>query len=67
MIECRLFSTDIGTGLAILTGNYHFFVVNNVEEARLRRFIDPPGKFIGYYENIQLNAWASDTKFLQGI
>ena len=46
MIECKIFNTNIGTGLAVLTGNYHFFVVNNFEEARLRRFIDPPGKLI---------------------
>ena len=34
------------TGIAILTSNYHFYVANNVEEVRSRRYYDPPGKKI---------------------
>lgn len=28
-----------------MTGSYHFYVANNVEEVRSRRILDPPGKW----------------------
>lgn len=43
VIDCKIYSFAGRTGIAVLTGSYHFYVANNVEEVRSRRFFDPPG------------------------
>lgn len=43
IVDGRTFSTSSGTGLAVLTTNFRFFVVNNVKDPRLRKFPDIPG------------------------
>ncbi|XP_071942390.1 vacuolar protein sorting-associated protein 16 homolog [Antedon mediterranea] len=43
ILECKTFRSFSGTGLAILTGSFRLFVVNNVEEPRLRRMAEVPG------------------------
>ena len=44
--DCKTYNFAGRTGIAILTSNYHFYVANNVEEVRSRRYYDPPGKKI---------------------
>ena len=45
VIDCRIYNHLGRTGIAVLTGNYHFYVANNVGcEVRSRRFCDPPGE-----------------------
>ena len=45
VIDCRIFSHPGGTGMAILTGSYNFYVTNNVDvkDVRSRRLVKPPG------------------------
>ncbi|XP_073236796.1 vacuolar protein sorting-associated protein 16 homolog isoform X6 [Porites lutea] len=43
IIDCKTYNFAGRTGIAILTSNYHFYVANNVEEVRSRRYYDPPG------------------------
>ncbi|XP_077989106.1 vacuolar protein sorting-associated protein 16 homolog [Glandiceps talaboti] len=43
VMECKVFLSHSGTGLAVLTNSYKFYVINNVEEPRLRRMADVPG------------------------
>ncbi|CAH3134282.1 unnamed protein product [Porites lobata] len=43
VIDCKTYNFAGRTGIAILTSNYHFYVANNVEEVRSRRYYDPPG------------------------
>ncbi|XP_032222411.2 vacuolar protein sorting-associated protein 16 homolog isoform X2 [Nematostella vectensis] len=43
VIECRVFRSSAGTGLAILTGSYHFIVTTNIDNVRCKQFADPPG------------------------
>lgn len=43
IIDASSFTSSTGTGLAVLTTNYRYFVVNNVKEPRIRRFPDIPG------------------------
>lgn len=43
VIDCKIYNFAGRTGIAVLTGSYHFYVVNNLEEVRSRRFFDPPG------------------------
>ncbi|KXJ28267.1 vacuolar protein sorting-associated protein 16 homolog [Exaiptasia diaphana] len=42
VIDSKTFRSSGGTGIAILTGNYHFFAINNVDDVRSRKFVDPP-------------------------
>ena len=44
MIECKIFHGYVGTGLAILTGSYRFFVINNINEGHSRKMVEVPGK-----------------------
>ncbi|XP_015764646.1 PREDICTED: vacuolar protein sorting-associated protein 16 homolog [Acropora digitifera] len=43
VIDCKIYNFAGRTGIAILTGSYHFYVTNSVEEVGSRRFFDPPG------------------------
>ncbi|XP_020601018.1 vacuolar protein sorting-associated protein 16 homolog [Orbicella faveolata] len=43
VIDCKIYNFAGRTGVAVLTGSYHFYVANNVEEVRSRRIFDPPG------------------------
>ncbi|XP_031556502.1 vacuolar protein sorting-associated protein 16 homolog [Actinia tenebrosa] len=42
VIDSKIFRSMAGTGIAVLTGSYHFFSISNVDEVRNRRFVDPP-------------------------
>ncbi|KAK3749899.1 hypothetical protein QZH41_005815 [Actinostola sp. cb2023] len=42
VIDSKIFRSTAGAGIAILTGNYHFFAINNVDEVRSRKLVDPP-------------------------
>ncbi|XP_066266739.1 vacuolar protein sorting-associated protein 16 homolog isoform X3 [Branchiostoma lanceolatum] len=41
--DCRIFNSHQGTGLAVMTSTYRIFMVNNVDEPRIRRMADVPG------------------------
>ena len=43
IVEASTFASGTTTGLAVLTTNFRFFVVNNVKDPRIRRFPDIPG------------------------
>ncbi|ELU17286.1 hypothetical protein CAPTEDRAFT_168734 [Capitella teleta] len=43
IVECQVFSSSQGTGIAVLTSSYRFFVINNVEDPRIRRLAEVPG------------------------
>ena len=42
--DCQIFNSFNGTGIAVLTNTNHFFVINNVNDARLRRLAEIPGE-----------------------
>ena len=44
LIECKVFSSFNGTGIAVLTSTYRIFVINNVDDPRLRRMAEVPGR-----------------------
>ena len=46
IVQASSFASASGTGLAVLTKNLRFFVVNNVKDPRIRRFPDIPGCII---------------------
>ncbi|CAB4035540.1 vacuolar sorting-associated 16 homolog [Paramuricea clavata] len=43
VIDCRFFSSSMGFGITILTGRYHFYTINNLEDKRIRKLANPPG------------------------
>lgn len=45
IIDCKTFTTEQGTGVAVMTTAYRIFVVNNVEspDPRIRRLAEVPG------------------------
>ncbi|XP_022100529.1 vacuolar protein sorting-associated protein 16 homolog [Acanthaster planci] len=43
VVECKIFQGYVGTGLAILTGSYRFFVINNIDEGHSRKMVEVPG------------------------
>lgn len=43
IVECKLFNSSTGTGIAVLTGSYRFFVLNNIKEPKIRRLAEVPG------------------------
>ena len=40
----KIFNSYNGTGIAILTSAYRIFVVNNVDDPRIRRLAEVPGE-----------------------
>lgn len=44
-IECKIFNSYNGTGIAILTSTYRIFVINNVDDPRVRKMAEVPGLF----------------------
>lgn len=43
LIDAKIFNTAQGTGVAVLTTSYSFFLVNSVKEPRVRRLPEVPG------------------------
>ncbi|KAK2188750.1 hypothetical protein NP493_123g03022 [Ridgeia piscesae] len=43
VIECQVFNSYQGTGIAVLTTTYRLFVVNNIDDVRIRRLQAIPG------------------------
>lgn len=43
VIDCRFFSSSMGTGITILTGRYQFYTINNLDEKRIRKLASLPG------------------------
>ncbi|XP_033625342.1 vacuolar protein sorting-associated protein 16 homolog [Asterias rubens] len=43
VLECKIFQGFVGTGLAILTGSYRFFVINNIDDPHSRKMVEVPG------------------------
>ena len=55
MIECKIFSSYSGTGITCVTSTYRMFVINNVEDPRVRRLAEIPGNNIKKENLIVLN------------
>uniref|UniRef100_H2Z0D2 Vacuolar protein sorting-associated protein 16 homolog n=1 Tax=Ciona savignyi TaxID=51511 RepID=H2Z0D2_CIOSA len=43
VMEYEVFSSQHGTGLAVMTGLYRFLIVNNIDEPKVRILADVPG------------------------
>ncbi|XP_046845974.1 vacuolar protein sorting-associated protein 16 homolog [Xenia sp. Carnegie-2017] len=43
VIDCRFFSSCMGTGITMLTGKYCFYTINNLQEKRIRKMASPQG------------------------
>eukprot|EP00794_Sanderia_malayensis_P003165 gene3165-3634_t len=43
IIDCSIFASSYGTGICLLTDNYQFYVVNNIEEVKVNRLQCPNG------------------------
>ncbi|CAG2168046.1 unnamed protein product [Oppiella nova] len=43
VLECKTFNGIHGTGIAVLTTSYRFFVLNNINEPKIRRLAEVPG------------------------
>nr|CAG4635949.1 EOG090X01BU [Eubosmina coregoni]SVE69644.1 EOG090X01BU [Eubosmina coregoni] len=43
IVDACSFASTSGTGLAVLTTHYRFFVVNNIKDPRIRKYPDIPG------------------------
>lgn len=44
IIECQMFESYSGTGIAVLTSAFRFFLVNNVDEPKLWRAAEISGE-----------------------
>ena len=43
MLEAKVFHTEYGTGVAILTGAHRFSLATNIDDLKLRRMPEVPG------------------------
>ncbi|CAH1775290.1 unnamed protein product [Owenia fusiformis] len=43
VIECKIFNSFNGTGIAVVTSTYRIFIINNVDDPRIRRLAEVPG------------------------
>lgn len=43
LLECKTFTGIHGTGIAVLTTTYRFFILNNINEPKIRRLAEVPG------------------------
>ena len=48
-ISCQFFNSYNGTGIAVMTSTYRLFVVNNVDDPRIRRLAEVPGLLLIIY------------------
>ena len=48
IVDACSFASTSGTGLAVLTTHYRFFVVNNIKDPRIRKYPDIPGIYFIY-------------------
>ena len=44
VIDCKIFSSYQGTGIAVLTSTCRVFIINSVDDPRIRRLAEVPGK-----------------------
>lgn len=54
VLETKIFHSPYGTGVAILTGTLRFTLATNIDDIKLRRLPEIPGKkciFLCYYKN----------------
>ncbi|XP_052092868.1 vacuolar protein sorting-associated protein 16 homolog isoform X1 [Mytilus californianus] len=43
VIDCQIFNSFQGTGIAILTSTFRIFIINSVDDPRIRRLAEVPG------------------------
>ncbi|KAJ8307571.1 hypothetical protein KUTeg_015655 [Tegillarca granosa] len=43
VLDCKVFSSFQGTGIAVLTSTFRVFIVNNIDDPRIRRLAEVPG------------------------
>ncbi|KAL5009442.1 hypothetical protein ScPMuIL_011747 [Solemya velum] len=43
VLDCRIFNSFQGTGIAVLTSTYRMFIINSVDEPRIQRLAEVPG------------------------
>ena len=55
-IDCRFFSSSMGSGITILTSLYHFHTINNLEK-RMRKLSGPPVTGSQYQKTVDLVFW----------
>lgn len=44
VLDCRIFNSFQGTGIAVLTSTYRMFIINSVDEPRIQRLAEVPGE-----------------------
>lgn len=47
VLEAKVFHSPYGTGIAIVTGSSRFTLATNIEDLKLRRLPEVPGKEVG--------------------
>ena len=45
VIDCEIFNSFQGTGIAILTSTLRIFIINSVDDPRIRRLAEVPGQY----------------------
>ena len=43
MVDCQIFNSFQGTGIAILTSTLRIFIINSIDDPRIRRLAEVPG------------------------
>lgn len=46
VLACQIFATYAGTGIAVLTSAYRIFLITNIDEPRIRRLAEVPGRAV---------------------
>ena len=42
-MDCRIFNSYKGTGIAVLTCTFRIFITNSIDDVRLKRLAEVPG------------------------
>lgn len=70
VLSAEVFESAVGTGVAVLTGAYRVFLVNNYKEPKTRLLAEVPGLLCDLSQQsavLTLLYGASNVKFLQFI
>ena len=45
-MDCRIFNSYKGTGIAVLTCTFRIFITNSIDDVRLKRLAEVPGMLL---------------------
>lgn len=64
VVDAKIFASNSGTGVAVMTSNYRIFLINSIKEPKNRQLPEMPSKFVSFFLSFCSLSFSEKKKFI---